>query len=203
MADESKVSVEDTDEKVTDETVTNDEDSLEALLNELDSDEEKSDEKEEEEIDDKQKQINDLKAQLGRVKKANEEKEEEKKEEPKKEEPKKEDKFNLNEAMAEDLLLQSNPNIKNIMPTLKAHAKKLGTDVYSLYKTDDSYKTMANSFEEKEGEDEDALNKINKPSGAQFSNKSIDNVTDEDMENMTDAQRLKVLQELEKREALN
>ncbi len=202
MVDESIVA----DEEITDEEVTsgatNEDDSLEALLSELDSDEESD---EVEEVDDKQKQINDLKAQLGRINKANKaaKEPEVKVEETKEVEEKEEVKFDVNSAMAEDLLIANNPEVKNILPTLKAHADKLGTTVYELYKTDATYKTMAQSFKTEQNETEQNFNKINKPSEAAFSGKSVENVSDEDLEQMTGAQRLKVLQELQKREGLN
>jgi len=199
MTDESQdVAVQDTDIDATVDDTSND-DSLETLLNELDSDEETSDEKTEE-VDDKQKQINDLKAELGRLKKNDKVETKTEPEEETKVEEKETPKFDVNSAMAEDLLIANNPEVKNIMPTLKAHAEKLGTTTYELFKTDPTYKQMADSFKQEEEQTEQNINKINSPSSAQFAGKSIDNVTDEDLEKMTPQQRLKVLQELQKRE---
>ena len=210
--DETKdVSVEEelnTDE-VTEE-IADDDDSLEAILKEMDSDseeessdEEKSGEKEGEKDVDLLKQINDLKAELGRTKKLAKDALEKKSEKPTNKEtlnPKEGDGFNVNEAMAEDILIAGNPEVKEILSTLKAHAKKLNTDVYTLYKTDETYSMMAKNVANNKKKEEENIKKVNSPSEAVFENKNLDNLTDEDMEKLTPEQRLKVLQELQKRE---
>ena len=201
--DESKETVDDilndvdTDQVATENASDND-DSLDSLLEELDNESDSDKASDEKEVSQEQKQINDLKAELGRLKKKEDPTEETKVDV--KDEKKEDVEIDIKEEMAKDLLLQSNPNVKNILPTLEAHAKKLGTDVYTLFKTDSTYKTMADSFSKEEQQQETNINKINKPSAPVFTGKTLDNLTDEDMESMTSEQRLKVLTEMQNRE---